>query len=102
MNKNPFGDVMKAWREDTAWRVRLAADPKAALAEKGLDMSGADEVRVAVDTPGTVHFVFPPDPGAPLLDGALEGVAGGVPAPGRGLTSGFRGSAGRFVGDGYD
>ena len=98
MNDNPFGDIMKAWREDPGWRARVAADPKAALAEKGLDMSGVDEVRVAVDTPETAHFVLPPEPGASLSDGALERVAGGVPAPGRGSISGFRDSAGRFVG----
>ena len=36
MNENAYGDFVEAWREDAAWRARVEADPKAALAEKGL------------------------------------------------------------------
>ena len=77
MNENAYGDFVEAWREDAAWRARVEADPKAALAEKGVDMSGVDEVRVAVDTPETVHVVFP-DGSAPLSDDALERAVGGT------------------------
>ena len=47
MSGHPFDGVVKAWREDPAYRARVEEDPKAALAEKGVDMSGVDEVRVA-------------------------------------------------------
>ena len=77
MNENAFEGFVEAWREDPAWRARVEADPKAALAEKGVDMSGVDEVRIAVDTAETVHVVFPA-PEAPLPDGALKRVVGGV------------------------
>ncbi len=77
MSGHPFDGVVKAWREDPAYRARVEEDPKAALAEKGVDMSGVDEVRIAVDTPETVHVVFP-DGSAPLSDDALERAVGGT------------------------
>ena len=77
MSEHPFDGVVKAWCEDPAYRARVEEDPKAALAEKGVDMSGVDEVRIAVDTAETVHVVFPA-PEAPLSDGALKRVVGGV------------------------
>ena len=92
MNETSFGDVVKTWRDDAAWRARVEADPKAALAEKGVDMSGVDEVRVAVDTPETTHVVFPA-PEAPLPDGELKRVVGGTNA-----VYGVWGPNGEFLG----
>ncbi len=103
MSENPFGAFAEAWREDPAWRARAEADPKAALAEKGVDLSGVDEVRIAVDTPRTVHLVLPPESDAALPDAALRSVSGGVYVPGSVVPNGRQshgiwGPDGRFLG----
>ena len=69
--------VAQALRGDPEFRERVQADPKAALADKGLDVPHAD-VRVVADTPDTRHFVLPPDPNAPLSDDTLAPISGGV------------------------
>ena len=97
MSENPFAAFMEAWREDPAWRARAEADPKAALEEKGVDVSGVGEVRIAVNTPETVHLVFPPESDAPLPDAALKNVSGGVVPNGRQLF-GIWDDDGRFLG----
>lgn len=99
MSENPFGAFAAAWREDPAWRARAEADPKAALEEKGVDLSGVNEVRIAVDTPRTVHLVIPPESGAPLPDAALNGVSGGIYVPGSTVPNG-RQSHGIWAADG--
>ena len=71
-------EISKAWREDADFRAEVEADPKAALASRGLEIDSPAEVRVAADTEDTVHFVFPPDPNVALPDGAFDGVAGGA------------------------
>ena len=71
-------EISKAWREDADFRAEVEADPKAALASRGLEIDSPAEVRVAADTEDTVHFVFPPDPNVALPDGAFDGIAGGV------------------------
>ena len=77
MNGNPMGALVQAWREDSEYRARMEADPKAALAEKGVVLTDAAEARIAVNTPDTVHVVFPPPPNRALSDVALEGISGG-------------------------
>ncbi len=77
MNRHAYDAVLQAWHEDAGYRARVAANPRAALAEKGLDLTEG-EVRVAVNAPGVVHVVFPPAPDGALPDGAMEGVVGGV------------------------
>ena len=68
--------VIEAWREDPKFRARVENNPKEALESKGLFLQ-VDEVRVAVDTPDTAHFVFPPNPNAGIPDEGLSAVAGG-------------------------
>ena len=92
MNRTSREAFLQAWREDSAFRARVGENPKAALAEKGFDMAGAPEVRVAVDTPDTVHVVFPPAPDGALSDLDMERVSGGVPPPR------IWGSDGQFLG----
>ena len=69
--------VARAWDEDAEYRALMERDPKAALAEKGVVLADAAEARVAVNTPDTVHVVFPPPPNRALSDRALEGISGG-------------------------
>lgn len=76
MKGKPFDAVVKAYREDKDFRAEVEADAKAALAARGLEF-GPEEVRVAVDTEDTVHFVFPPNPNDTLSDEALETAVGG-------------------------
>lgn len=64
------------WREDPDFRAQIEADPKAALAAGGINVT-AEEAVVAVDTEDTVHLVFPPDPNTDLGDDELVGLAGG-------------------------
>ena len=69
--------VARACREDPEYRARMESDPKAALAEAGVEVGGC-EVRVVVDTDEVRHVALPPDPNAALTDDRLQAVAGGV------------------------
>lgn len=77
MTDRTFDLVAKALRDDAEFRAQVQANPKAAMADKGLDVPHAD-VRVVADTPDTRHFVLPPDPNAALADDTLASVSGGV------------------------
>ena len=57
-------------------RARVKADPKAALAEEGVDLP-FDEARVVEDTPETTHIALT-DPNAELSDEQMETVVGGT------------------------
>ena len=76
---NAWAPLERAWRADPDFRARLEADPAAAAAEQGLELSaGIREVRVAENTPETFHVIFPPSPNRNLSDEALGQVSGGV------------------------
>lgn len=77
MTDRAFDRIAKALRDDPEFRAQVRADPKLAMAGKGLDVPHAD-VRVVVDTPDTRHFVLPPNPNAALSDDTLAPVSGGV------------------------
>ena len=64
--------VAKACREDPEYRARMEADPKAALAEAGMDV-GDGEVRVVVDTDEVRHMVMPLDPNAEMTEPTARG-----------------------------
>ena len=67
------------WREDPEFRSRMEEDPKAALAENGIELpGGVEDVRLAVNGEGTVHMVFPPDPNDAISDASLQKVVGGT------------------------
>lgn len=72
-----WGAVASGCREDPEYRARMQADPKAALAEAGVDV-GDCEVRVVVDTDEVRHMVLPLDPNGDLADERLSSVAGGA------------------------
>lgn len=68
--------LSERWRDDPDFRAQMEADPKAALAAGGINVT-AEEAVIAVDTEDTVHLVFPPDPNTDLKDDELIGLAGG-------------------------
>jgi hypothetical protein len=78
----------KAW-EDEAFRQRLLADPKAAIAELlGEKLPDGLQVTVHEENAGALHFVIPARPAArspeDLSDADLQLVAGGIgPVPDR-------------------
>ena len=75
MNGKALEAVARAWRNDPEFRAKAQANPKAALAEKGLDLP-FDEVKVVEDTPETTHIVLT-DPNTELSDEQLETAVGG-------------------------
>ena len=80
MNKGieAWAPVERAWRDDPAFRDRLAADAAAAVAEQGLELPrGVSELRVVENTPEVFHLAFPADPNASVPDASLDQVAGG-------------------------
>ena len=74
--RTTVGTVVDACVRDSGLRARVKADPKAALAEEGVDLP-FDEARVVEDTPETTHVVLT-DPNAELSDEQMEAVVGGT------------------------
>ena len=67
-----YGKVIaRAWREP-AFKARLIADPRAALAEAGVVIPAGVTVKVMEDTATHLHFVLPPEPTGQLSDEALD------------------------------
>ena len=70
--------IARSW-EDESYKARLMNDPRAVLAEAGIDVPGGVEITVAEQQPGTFHLTLPPRPegeGA-LEEAALEAVSAG-------------------------
>lgn len=68
--------------KDPAFRDRLIADPKAVMAEKGLEIPADIQINVVRETPNSYYLVLPAvetlQAGAgSLTDAQLEAVAGG-------------------------
>jgi hypothetical protein len=95
-NEVPGGDV-QAWvidraSKDDAFRQRLLASPRAAIAEAVTELTGKPfeipesiDVRVVEETPDTLYLVLPSrDQGEdrPLADEQLDHVAAGLGGPG--------------------
>ena len=72
--------IWEAADRDPEFRARLVADPRAAMAEQGVEAPEALEFRVTVNDAETMHIVFPPDPNAALSDDTIQWVSGGTPA----------------------
>ncbi len=69
--------VTKAW-SDPEYKARLKADPKATLAEAGVDVKEDIEIVVHENTDTTIHVVLPASPaGETLSEQDLEQIAGG-------------------------
>jgi hypothetical protein len=70
--------VTKAW-SDPEYKARLMSDPKAVLAEAGVDVTEGVEIEVHEDTDTTMHMVLPASPaGETLSEQDLEQIAGGA------------------------
>ena len=68
--------VVDACARDPELRSRVMTDPKAALAEEGVDLP-FDKVEAVEDTPETTHVALT-DPNAELSDEQMEAVVGGI------------------------
>ncbi len=66
--------VARAW-DDEDFRQRLLADPRAVLAEYGMDVPEGMEIKVVEDTPEVCHLVLPASPAGELADEELVGTA---------------------------
>ena len=77
--------IMDACSRDPELRSRVMADPKAALAEEGVDLP-FDKVEAVEDTPETTHVALT-DPNAELSDEQMEAVVGGIGMTGDQMAS---------------
>ena len=72
-----FQAFANAYDEDPDLRSRVDTDPKAVLAELGVETPSGVELCISVNTNDTFYLVLPPDPNAVLADEMLGQVAGG-------------------------
>ncbi len=68
--------IVDACSRDPELRSRVMADPKAALAEEGVELP-FDKVEAVEDTPETTHVALT-DPNAELSDEQMDTVVGGT------------------------
>ncbi len=73
-----WAEMEESWRGDPEFRSRMEADPKAALAEHGIEIPSGVDVRLAVNSEDTIHVVAPPDPNRTMSDDDLGVVVGGT------------------------
>jgi hypothetical protein len=75
---NPYNKVItKAW-SDPEYKARLKADPKAALAEAGVDVKEGIEIEVHENTEKTIHVVLLASPaGETISEQELEQISAG-------------------------
>ena len=77
--RNALAKVFAACWKDEALKARFQSDPKAVLAEYGLDVPANIDVNVVENTDNTVHITLPMSPSGAteLSDEELAGAAGG-------------------------
>ena len=77
--RNALTDLFAACWKDDALKARFMADPKAVLAERGIEMPDGMDVTVVENSDNTVHITLPmaPDGHAELSDEELSNAAGG-------------------------
>ena len=77
--RNKLADLFAACWKDEALKARFMADPKAVLAEYGIDVPDGINVNVVENTDNTVHITMPMAPAGAgeLSDEELANVAGG-------------------------
>ena len=78
--RNALTDLFAACWKDEALKARFMADPKAVLAERGIDVPDGIDVNVVENTDNTVHITMPQAPAGAgeLSDEELANVAGGA------------------------
>jgi hypothetical protein len=77
--RNKLAELFAACWKDEALKARFMADPKAVLAERGIDVPDGIDVNVVENSDNTVHITMPAAPAgvADLSDEQLRNVAGG-------------------------
>ena len=77
--RNKLADLFAACWKDEALKQRFMNDPKAVLAEYGMDVPDGMAVNVVENTDNTVHITMPAPPSGclDLSDDELSNVAGG-------------------------
>jgi hypothetical protein len=83
--RNQLAALFAACWKDEALKARFQSDPKAVLAEYGIDVPANMNVNVVENTDNTVHITMPMAPAgaADLSDEELAGAAGGIRTHGR-------------------
>ena len=78
--RNAMAELFAACWKDEALKARFMSDPKAVLAEHGIDVPDGIDVNVVENSDNTVHITMPKAPGGSteLTDAELAGAAGGV------------------------
>ena len=76
---NAFAELFAACWKDEALKARFMTDPKAVLAEHGIDVPANINVNVVENSDNTVHITMPQAPAGAgeLSDEELANVAGG-------------------------
>ena len=77
--RNAMAELFAACWKDEALKARFMSDPKAVLAERGIDVPDNIDVNVVENSDNTVHITMPkaPDTTDQLADEELVDVAGG-------------------------
>ena len=75
--KNAMAQLFAACWKDEALKARFMSDPKAVLAEHGLEVPGNLDVKVVENADDCVHITMPAPPSGDLSDDELEQAAGG-------------------------
>ena len=77
--RNQLADLFAACWKDEALKQRFMADPKAVLAEYGMDVPDGMDVNVVENTDNTVRITMPAPPSGhrDLSDDELSNAAGG-------------------------
>ena len=89
--KNQLASLFAACWKDEALKARLMADPKAVLAEHGLDVPDGMDVKVVENADNCVHITMPATPAGHLTlsDEELSSAAGGCCGDRSGQTQSF-------------
>jgi hypothetical protein len=83
--KNQLASLFAACWKDEALKARLMSDPKAVLAEHGMDVPDGMDVKVVENADNCVHITMPAPPSGhmELSDEELSNAAGGIISGGR-------------------
>ena len=78
--RNALTDLFAACWKDDALKARFMADPKAVLAERGIEMRDGKDVKVVENADNTAHITLPmaPDGHEEMSMEELSNVAGGL------------------------
>ena len=77
--RNALADLIAACLKDEALKARFLADPKAVLAEHGIETPAHIDVKVVENSDDTVYITMPPAGALPdLSDSDLSSAAAGT------------------------